>query len=215
MTKVRVVVVDDHPVLRDGLRALIDAQSGMCVVGEAADGVEACRLAGELSPDVVVMDLSMPKLGGPEATERIRKACPEVKVLALTAHEDGGYVQLMLSAGASGYVLKRAAAEDLIRAIQVIAAGALYLDPDMAGHVLPYVQRREAEPSTRNELSDREAQVLKLMAQGYSTKEISARLSVGTRTVETYKSRAMDKLRLKSRAEVVRYALQRGWLKNP
>jgi DNA-binding NarL/FixJ family response regulator len=208
----RILIADDHAVLRDGLKALIDSQQGMSVVGEAADGLAACEAVAELRPDVVVMDLSLPKLGGAEATKRIKSTHPEAKIIALTAHEDRGYVQLMLQAGASGYVLKRAAAEDLVRAIQAIAAGGIYIDPAIARYALADESRRGGALPAGGNLSDRETEVLKLMAQGYAPKEIAARLDVGARTVETYKARAMEKLQLKTRAEIVRYALQRGWL---
>lgn len=214
MSKLRVVLADDHPVVRGGLKTLIDAQSGMEVVGEAIDGATAVRCATDLRPDVVVMDVSMPGGGGAEATERLRRDCPEVKVLALTAHEDRGYLELMLRAGASGYVFKRAAADDLVRAIRAVAAGETYIDPAVAGRLVSALARPPAAgpPHAEADLSDREAEVLRLIAQGHPIKQIAARLEVGVRTVETYKARGMEKLGLKTRADVVRYALHRGWL---
>ena len=134
--KLRVLLADDHPIVRTGLKTLVDAQSDMEVVGEAADGRVAWELAVELRPDVVVMDVSMPELGGAQATERLKQECPDIKVLALTVHEDKGYLRQLLGAGASGYVLKRAAAEELVRAIRAIAAGGLYLDPSVADGVI-------------------------------------------------------------------------------
>jgi DNA-binding NarL/FixJ family response regulator len=212
----QVFLVDDHPIVRSGLKALVDAQPDMTVVGDAGDGLTAVHAVGELVPDVVVMDVSLPGLGGAEATEQIRRASPAVKVLALTAHEDRGYVQLLLKAGASGYVLKRAAADDLVRAIRAVAAGGIYLDPAVAGHVVAGISRtgETGKLVAGGELSEREAEVLRLIAQGHAIKEIAAALDVSGRTVETYKERAMEKLELKSRAEIVRYALRRGWLKN-
>ena len=136
MTKLRVLLADDHAIVREGLRALVDAQPDMEVVGEAADGRAACEPREALRPDVVVMDVSMPGLSGARATERLKQACPHIKVLALTVHEDRGYLHQLLEAGASGYVLKRAAAEELIHAIRAVAAGGTYLDPAIAGKVV-------------------------------------------------------------------------------
>lgn len=211
---VRVFLVDDHPILRSGLKALVDSQRDMTVVGEAADGLAALAAVPALRPDVVVMDLSMPKLGGAEATERLRATLPEVKVLALTAYEERGYVQLLMAAGASGYVLKRAAADELVRAIRAIAAGGMYLDPSVAAQVVG----RGPQPSPTvpgiAQLSEREAEVLRMIAEGHAMKEIASKLEISTRTLETYRARAMDKLALKTRADIVQYALHRGWLKN-
>lgn len=210
----RVFVVDDHPVVRDGLKHLIDAQPQMCVVGEAADGLAAVDGVAEALPDVVVMDVSMPRLSGAEATQRIKTARPAVKVLALTAHEDGGYVRLLLDVGASGYVLKRAAADDLVRAILAIAAGETYVDPDVATAAAAPAERASPREPARAELSEREAEVLRYIARGHAMKETAAALSLSARTVETYKARAMEKLGLGNRAGIVRYALERGWLKS-
>jgi DNA-binding NarL/FixJ family response regulator len=214
MTDLRVFLADDHTVVREGLKALITAAPGMAVVGEAADGLAACEQVAVLRPDVVVMDVSMPGLTGSQATERLRRECPAVKVLALTVHEDKGYLRQLLAAGAVGYVLKRAAAEELVRAIRVVASGGVYLDPSMAGKVVGGFVRPPAEggPAAGGELSDREAEVVRLTAAGYGAKEIATRLDLSVKTVETYKARAMEKLGLESRADVVRYAVQRGWL---
>jgi DNA-binding NarL/FixJ family response regulator len=211
VTKLRVFLADDHPILRSGLRGLIDAQPDMEVIGEACDGAAAVRGVLKLRPDVVVMDVSLPGVGGAEATARIREGSPTVKVLALTAHEDRGYLQLLLQAGASGYVLKRAAAADLVRAVRAVAAGETYIDPAVAGQL---VSRPPAAGSTSSgaDLSDREAEVLQLIAQGHPIKQIASRLDVSVRTVETYRARGLEKLRIRTRAELVRYAHQRGWL---
>lgn len=210
----RVLLVDDHPLVRGGLKALLESQSDMSVVGEAEDGYSAISEAERLEPDVVVMDVSLPKLGGAEATQQIKKKRPEVKVLVLTALEERAYLPILLDAGASGYVLKRAAASDLPRAIHAIAEGGLYLDPSMAAQVLPNAPRRarSGEFVTGFELSEREAEVLRLIAQGHGSKEIATKLAVSARTIETYKTRAMEKLKLKNRADIVRYAMHRGWL---
>lgn len=213
MTKLRVFLADDHAVVREGLKALINAQSGMAVVGEAADGLAACEQAPALRPDVVVMDVSMPGLTGSQATERLRRQCPAVKVLALTVHEDKGYIRQLLAAGAAGYVLKRAAPEELIHAIRVVAGGGVYLDPSMAGKVVGGFVRKPVDPGQPSlELSDREAEVAQQTAAGHSNKEIAAHLDLSIKTVETYRARAMEKLGLQSRAELVRYAVQQGWL---
>jgi DNA-binding NarL/FixJ family response regulator len=212
LAKLKVFLADDHPIVRAGLRGLIDAQPDMAVVGEAYDGTAAVRGVVAERPDVVVMDVSMPGVGGAEATERIRAECPTVKVVALTAHEDRGYLKRLLQAGASGYVLKRSAADDLVRALRAVAAGETYLDPAVAGHLVPGLRAGGSAPAAEAELSDRESEVLREIARGHAVKQIAARMDVGVRTVETYKSRAMEKLGLKSRADVVRYAVGQGWL---
>lgn len=212
MPDLRILLADDHAVVREGMKALIEAQPDLRVVGEAEDGESACRRALTLQPDVVVMDVSMPHLGGTEATERLRASVPAARVLALTVHEDPGYVRRLMEAGASGYVLKRAAATELIHAIRTVAAGGVYLDPSVAGRVVAgFVGGPGQEPALA-ELSDREADVLRLIAQGYSNKEIAARLEISVKTVETYKARSMEKLQLASRVDIVRYAMRQGWL---
>lgn len=210
----RVVLADDHAVVREGLKALINGQVDMTVVGEAGDGDAACRVTQALSPDVLVIDLSMPVLGGAEATERIRHDCPGVKVLALTVHEERVYLTQLLRAGASGYVLKRAAAGDLVRAVRAVASGAIYIDPAMAGSLVEgYLDGQDVATQTvHGPLSDRERDVLMRIAQGFSNKEIAAELRLSVKTVETYKARVAEKLGLRSRVEIVRYAAQQGWL---
>jgi DNA-binding NarL/FixJ family response regulator len=210
--KLRVLLVDDHPIVRSGLRVLVDAQPDMFVVGEAEDGLAGIAAVASLTPDVVVMDLAMPNLGGVEATECIKMTAPHVKVLGLSAHDERGYVQVILAAGASGYVLKRSATADLVRALRAIAAGGVYLDPAIAGHVVADGSKRAKTGGTQ--LSEREVEVLRMLAEGHGVKEAAATLEISTRTLETYRARAMEKLGLKSRAEIVRYALNRGWLKN-
>lgn len=213
----RVVLADDHPVVREGLKLLINAQPDMRVVGEASDGEVAWRMAKELRPDVLVIDLSMPVLGGAEATVWVVRDCPEVKVLALTVHEERLYLTQLLRAGASGYVLKRAAAAELVRAVRTVAAGGIYIDPAIAGSVVEgYLEAAEvAEQPPHDALSDRERDVLVRIAQGYSNKEIAAELGLSVKTVETYKGRMADKLGLRTRVDIVRYAARRGWLADP
>jgi DNA-binding NarL/FixJ family response regulator len=214
MAKLRILLADDHAVVREGLRALVHAQPDMQVIAEAGDGRSALQKAQELLPDVVVMDMSMPELNGARATEQLKQACPHIKVLALSVHEDRSYWQQFLKAGASGYVLKRAAAVDLIQAIRAVAAGRVYLDPDVAGNVVASIVGQPAKNKElpHIDLSDRETEVVRLIAHGYSNKEIAAKLDLSVKTVETYKTRSLEKLGLRSRAEIVRYALQRGWL---
>ena len=214
---VRVVLADDHAVVREGLKALVNAQPDMRVVGEAADGEAAWGTAKELLPDVLVIDLSMPVLGGAEATERVRRDCPSVKVLALTVHEERLYLTQLLRAGASGYVLKRAAAAELVRAIRTVAAGGMYLDPSVAGALVEgYLESQDvAEPPPHEALSEREREVLVHIAKGYSNKEIAARLGLSVKTVETYKARVGEKLGLRTRVDIVRYAAAQGWLAEP
>src|SRR5947209_2947063 len=214
MNKLRVFLADDHAVVREGLKALVNAQPDMVVTGEAGDGEAACEQVPQLRPDVVVLDVSMPKVSGAKAAERLRQECTGVKVLALTVHEDRGYLRQLLEAGAAGYVLKRAAAEELIRAIRTVAAGGVYLDPSLAGKVVGGFVRKPAGKGTPagGELSDREEEVVRLTAAGYSNKEIAGRLELSVKTVETYKARSLEKLGLRSRSDLVRYALERGWL---
>lgn len=215
MPDLRIFIADDHAVVREGLKALIANETGMEVVGEAADGLVACARVAALRPDVVVMDVSMPGLSGSQSTERVRRECPQVRVLALTVHEDKGYLRQLLAAGAAGYVLKRAAAEELVHAIRVVAAGGIYLDPSLAEKVVGgFVRRPAGMESPKGELSEREIEVAHQTVAGYGNKEIAARLDVSVKTVETYRARAMEKLGLTTRAELVRYAVQRGWLQD-
>ena len=213
---VRVVLADDHPVVREGLKLLVDSQPDMRVVGEAADGEAAWRAAKELAPDVLVMDLSMPVLGGAEATERVRRDCPGVRVLALTVHEERPYLARLLRAGASGYVLKRAAAAELVRAVRTVAAGGTYIDPALAGTVVEgFLDAQEGAQPSQDALSEREREVLLRIARGFSNKEIAAALGLSVKTVETYKARVAEKLGLRTRVDIVRYAARRGWLGDP
>lgn len=210
----RIVLADDHAVVREGLKALVNAQADMRVIGEAADGEAAWRAALELRPDVLVIDLSMPVLGGAEATARVRRDCPAVKVLALSVHEERLYLTQLLRAGASGYVLKRAAPAELVRAVRTVAAGGTYIDPSIAGAIVAgYLDAQETvEQQSHDVLSDREREVLIRIARGFSNKEIAASLTLSVKTVETYKARIAEKLGLRTRVEIVRYAARQGWL---
>ncbi|MBL9103058.1 MAG: response regulator transcription factor [Myxococcales bacterium] len=212
MTRVHVLVADDHVVVRAGLRSLLEADPDVCVVGEAEDGDAAVAAAAELQPDVVVMDVSMPGAGGAEATRRIRARWPAIRVVVLTAHEELAYLRQLLAAGASGYLLKRTAADELLRAVRRVALGETYLDPTLAAQATAELAG-SGGASGGPELSEREAEVLRLIAEGFGNKQIAARLGLSVKTVETYKARAMEKLGLRSRAQLVQYALQRGWLR--
>ncbi len=209
---VRVVLADDHPVVREGLRLLLASQPDIEVVGVAADGESAWRAAVELAPDVLVVDLSMPVLGGAEATERVRRDCPGVRVLALTVHEERAYLTRLLRAGASGYVLKRAAAAELVRAVRTVADGGVYVDPALSGMLVEGFLGEGGDEPPRAGLSEREQEVLVQMARGYSNKEIAARLGISVKTVETYKVRFSETLGLRSRVDIVRSAARQGWL---
>ena len=210
-TKTRVLVVDDHALIREGVKSLVNAQPDMVVIGEAADGVEAYAQARELSPDVVVIDVSMPGATGADATRNICAVLPHVRVLALTVHEERAYVRQLLAAGASGYLLKRAVASDLVHAIRVVVRGEVYIDPRLAGALLSSVTRVRESAAAIADLSERETEVLRLIARGYSNKEVAAQLALSVKTVDTYKARSMEKLELHSRADIVRFALQQGW----
>jgi DNA-binding NarL/FixJ family response regulator len=214
MAKLRIFLADDHAVVRAGLKTLVDAQSDMVVVGEASDGQAALEQTRDCAADVVIMDISMPQLNGAMATAQLLQQCPDIKVLALSVHEDTGYLRKLLEAGAAGYVLKRSAADTLIQAIRMVAAGGVYLDPAIAGKVVGSLLGKSVivgDPAAA-ELSERETDVVRLIAQGYSNKEIATLLNLSVKTVETYKARAMEKIGLDSRVAIVRYALQRGWL---
>lgn len=216
MGKLRVFVADDHAVLRDGLKALVNAQDDMEIVGEADNGKTTYERAKELLPDVLLMDISMPELNGVQATELIKAECPTIKIVALTAYKDKSYLNQLLKIGASGYVLKLSAADELIDAIRTVAAGEIYLDQQMAGRITEeYVrlQSRRGELRQR-ELTVREEEVLRLIAQGYSNKEIANHLKIAVKTVESHKANLMQKLELKNRAEIVRYAVLQGWLQD-
>jgi len=215
MARIRVLLADDHAVLRAGLRMLINAQPDMEVVGEASTGEEALRHARALKPDIALMDITMPGAGGIEASARIARDCPRVRILVLTMHDDAAYLRNVLAAGASGYVLKRSADTELLSAIRITHRGGTYLEPSLAGVVVQEAlgrkaRRREGAPGET--LSEREREVLRLVAQGHTNQHIAERLCVSVKTVETYRARLMTKLGLKSRVELVRYALAAGLL---
>jgi DNA-binding NarL/FixJ family response regulator len=212
----RVLLADDHAVLRDGLTMLIDAQPDMDVVAQARGGREATRLCAIHAPDVVVLDVSMPDLDGAEAARRIRELSPQARILALTRHAEQGYLRRMLAAGASGYVLKRTAADALIHAIRTVAGGGTYIDPSLIGGLVSRAVGSpvESTDSPRIELSEREEQVLRLIAWGQSNKEVASELGLSVKTVESYKATALQKLQLRSRSDILRYALAQHWLED-
>lgn len=214
MKKLRIVIADDHPVFREGLTLLINAQPDMEVVGVAGNGQEVIGKADHLQPDVVLMDVSMPVVDGIQATERLKQVCPTAHILVLTVYEDVGHVRQLLTAGAAGYLLKRVASAELTYAIRQVKAGGMYLDPAVAGKVVRSALSKSTPPVPvrAGSLSERETEVLRLIAWGYSHKEIAGHLDLSVKTVETYKTRLMAKLHLRSRVDIVRHAVQQGWL---
>ena len=211
--RLRVLIADDHAILRQGLKLLIDSQPDMQVVGEAADGSRVVELAETLLPDVVVMDISMPGVNGLVATRTLKEKRGELAVVALTRHDDDNYVEELLRAGASAYVLKQSAPTEFLRAIRAAAAGGLYLDPSMTSRVADgLLAQRTVEDQTHAVISEREAEVLRLVAIGYSNKEIAVQLNLSVKTVEVHKANAMRKLGFSGRVDIVRYGMLQGWL---
>ena len=213
--KVRVLIAEDHATVREGLKLILASESDMEVVGEVGDGNSAIELGKKLKPDVVLMDISMPSLNGLKATEKLKSSCPQVNVLALTRHKDEGYLQQILRAGASGYVLKQSPASELIHAIRAVARGGKYLDPDVVGKVMGSITGRNPTPfEGPPDITEREAEVLRLVSWGYSNKDIANRLDLSVKTVEVHKMNAMKKLGMNSRIDIVKYAVARGWMEN-
>lgn len=209
---VRILLAEDHRLVREGLRALLEKHPDFEVVGEAENGREALRLSAELRPDVVIMDVGMPELNGIGAARQLTADFPAMRVIGLSMHADRRLVVEMLRAGASGYILKDCAFQELDRAVRTVASGQTYLGPAVAGLVVEEVVRRPAaaEPSPLGTLSDREREVLQLLAEGRSTKEIGERLHVSPKTVETHRKRIMDKLRLFTLPELTKFAVREG-----
>jgi DNA-binding NarL/FixJ family response regulator len=213
MSKLKIFLVDDHAVVREGVAVLIDAQPDMKVVGQAGAGDLVLQGISDCLPDIVVLDISMPGLNGAEVSAALRDSCPDTQLVALTRHNEPGYVRQMLQAGVRGYVLKQASAAELLTAIRAVANGETYLDSSIAKQVLHMFAVGPGASATVREyqLSERETSVVRLTAFGYSNKEIATQLGLSVKTVETYKTRAMEKLNLYSRAELVRYAQEQGW----
>ena len=209
---IRIILADDHKIVRDGLRALIENQAGMKVVAEADNGRETVRLARDLLPDLVIMDIGMPDLNGIDATRQITVELPDVKVIALSMHSDRRFVVQMFRAGASGYLLKDCAFEELARAVDAVSKNQTYLSPAVAGPVMEdYIHRLSTADSIAYPiLSPREREVLQLLAEGRSTKETASLLCVSTKTVETHRQQIMGKLNIHTTAELIKYAIREG-----
>jgi len=214
--KIRVMIVDDHAILRAGLKMLVNAQADMEVVSEAPDGENAVQGVRETRPDVTLLDLTMPRVGGMKALQEIARKCGETRVLVLTMHDDPAYLRSALAAGASGYLLKRAVDAELLAAIRAVHRGGIFVDPRLASVLVQDVLAKKgtkASPTQPiNILSDRELQVLRLVARGYSSAQIAKQIAVGVKTVETYRSRFVEKLGLRTRSDVIRFAVQMGLL---
>jgi DNA-binding NarL/FixJ family response regulator len=213
-TALRVLIADDHATVRQGLKLLIDSQPDMGVVGEAADGHGLLQQAEALKPDIVVMDISMPGMNGLIATRMLRRAQPDVSIVALTRHDEDTYLDELLRAGASGYVLKQSPPVEFIQAIRAVAAGGVYLDRTMTSRVADGLLAGTAGGASppRAAITERESEVLRLIAVGHSNKEIAAQLQISVKTVEVHKANAMRKLGLTGRVDVIRYGALQGWL---
>ncbi len=213
--RIRVLLADDHPVVREGLRACLAECRRIECVGEAADGLEVVAKVDTLRPDLVLMDVSLPRLSGLEATERIRRGHPEVQILALTAHKNPEYVQRMVTAGARGYVMKDSAPDDLLKAIETVHAGGAYFSPGVVTDLIEDLSSGATRTPGKaaGQLSGRERQVLTLIAEGMSNKEMGSALGVSVRTVETHRERLMGKLNIRTVAGLTRYALAQGLVK--
>ena len=212
---IKVLLADDHTILRTGLRMLIGAAEGLEVVGEAGDGEEAVARADALRPDVVLMDITMPKMDGIQATREIRRMHPGIKVLMLTMHEDDAYLFRTIQAGGAGYVLKKAADAEVLDAIRHVAAGGAFIRPAVATRLMQDYQARVdqgEEAGSYGRLTEREREVLRLIAEGHTNTQIAARLVISVRTVESHRAHVMEKLGLQNRAELVKYALRKGLL---
>jgi two-component system, NarL family, response regulator NreC len=211
----RILLAEDHNTVREGIKMLVNAQPDMEVIGEAADGRAAIEQTRALAPDMLVMDISMPELNGLKATEKLRNEFPDLKILTLTRHTDDGYLQQLIKAGVNGYVLKQSAPTELINAIRTVSSGRSYVDSELTHKVLGGYAGRAAGPlrgEGGREVSDRESEVLRSIAWGYSNKEIAGRLGLSVKTVEAHKSNGMRKLNMRSRIDIVRYAILQGWL---
>lgn len=212
MAPIRLLLVDDHEVVRAGLRMLFQAEADLEIVGEVGSGQEALQAARQLRPDVVIMDIAMPGMNGIEATRQIKEANPDTAVLALTMHDDEQYFFEMLQAGASGYVPKRAAPDDLISAIRVVSQGNVFLYPSLAKLLVKdFLQRGEAgQAAIKEELTPREREVLTYIAEGYTNREIAEALVISVKTVDRHRENIMHKLNLHNRVELVKYAIEKG-----
>jgi two-component system response regulator NreC len=214
--KIRVLIVDDHAVVRAGIRLLLDSQSDMEVVGEADDGHDSLLQAQRLQPDVILMDITMPKVGGVEATKAIKEACPAIEILALTMHEDLPFFFQILQAGASGYVIKGADPSELLNAIRAVFQSKAYLFPSLTRKLFDdYLERLNVgeEKDSYTKLTDREREVLKLVGEGYTSREIAEKLFLSINTVERHRTNIMDKLGMHNKSELIRFAIRKGLVK--
>jgi len=211
---IRVLLADDHQTVRDGLRMIVNAEPDMEVIGEAADGHEVLERAKVLKPDVIIMDISMPGLNGLNATRKLKEVRPEIEIIALSRHNESGYVHELLKAGASGYVLKQSSSEELIRAIRAVVLQKGYLDPAITTDVVKKYSATDVKSLVGNpeSISKREAEILRLIASGHSNKEIAVQLDISVKTVEAHKANSMRKIGLRSRIDIVNFALLQGWL---
>ena len=212
MTRIRVFVAEDHATVRDGLRMLIAAQDDMEVVGEASTGDQVMSRVTEAAPDVVLLDISMPGTGGARTAEMLAELHPRIRVLVLTRHIETAYVRRLIGAGASGYALKQSPSADLLGAIRTVASGAPYIDASVAGDVIALAGTHAGDRRRTRELSTREAEVLRAVAEGHTNRSIAERLGLSVKTVEAHRANAMQKLDLSDRADIVRIARLRGWL---
>jgi two-component system, NarL family, response regulator NreC len=215
--KMRVLLADDHPVVRAGLRALVNAQPDMEVVGEAGDGQEAVALAGELRPDIAILDLSMPRLGGLAALRLLAETAPSTRALILTMHDDPAFLRQALAAGCAGYLVKKAADIELVAAIRAARRGETYVHSALTGALVEMAgERRGAKPGGApprlGGLSEREQEVLRLLVHGYTNQQAADRLCISVKTIETHRARLLEKLGLRTRAELTRFALENGLL---
>ena len=212
--KLRILIAEDHQTVREGVKLLVNAQSDMEVIGEAGDGEIAITESARLSPDVLLLDISMPNMNGLQATKRLKFVNPAIKILILTRHTDDGYLQQLIEAGANGYVLKQSAPTELINAIRSVAIGNGYVDPSLTRRVMGgYVDRTASlRGESKADLTNRESEALRLIAFGYSNKEIGAKLNLSVKTIEAHKANAMRKLGISSRIDIVKYAILQNWL---
>ena len=210
--KIKILLVDDHQILRDGIRSILRGHQDIEVVGEASDGRTAIKLVDELKPDVVIMDISMPDVNGIDATKRIKEKHPDVKIIALSMHHDRQFLLEIFRAGASGYLIKDSAFDELEHAIRFIIDGKRYINPQIASLLIDSIIKQTPTPSHHglSLLTEREKQVLQLIADGKSTKEIAAELKVSTKTVESHRRQVMGKLNIKSVAELTKFAIREG-----
>jgi DNA-binding NarL/FixJ family response regulator len=210
--KLRILLADDHETVREGLRMILNAQPDMQVVATAGDGSEAIAQCEKITPDIVIMDISMPGMNGLAATQQLNEKCPDIKVLTLTRHADSSYLQQLMRAGAAGYVLKQSRPAELLHAIRAVATGGRYLDASMTAPVIGNDTKTPPNIEPTTPLSPRETEVLRLIAWGNTNKEIAARLDLSVKTVEAHKANGMRKLGMRGRIDIVRYALLQGWL---